>query len=101
MSQIIIIGYALDTFVSFFIGAWFARFWLRHPFRRKPATGRDSMIGKTGEIKNILKNNSYEIAIDSQLWKAIPDDPQETFTKGEIAYVKSIRDLTLYISKIK
>lgn len=101
MSQIVIIGYIIDTIVAFFIGAWFSRFWLRHPFRRKPATGKDSLIGKTGEIKTVLKNNSYEISVDSQLWKAVPDDPQETFKKGEIAYVKSIRDLTLYISKIK
>ena len=101
MGQIIIIGYILDTIVAFFIGAWFSRFWLRHPFRVKPATGKDSLIGKTGEIKSTLKNNFYEIAVDSQIWRALPDDPRETFQKGEIAYVKSVRDLTLYISKIK
>ncbi|MEM0139559.1 MAG: NfeD family protein [Ferroplasma sp.] len=101
MSQIIIIGYIIDTIVAFFIGAWFSRFWFRHPFGRPPATGRDSMVGKTGEIKDILKNNSYEIAIDSQLWKAVPADEGETFKKGEVAYVRAIKNLTLYISKIK
>ncbi|WP_337860772.1 NfeD family protein [Ferroplasma sp.] len=101
MGDVIVIGYILDTIVSFFIGAWFARFWIRHPFRRQPATGKTSMIGKTGEIKSSLKNNYYEIAVDSQIWRAVPDDPKETFTKGEIAYVKSVRDITLYISKIK
>jgi len=101
MGDIIIIGYLLDTIVSFFIGAWFARFWIRHPFRRKPATGKDSLIGRTGEVKSALKDNFYEIAVDSQVWRAVPDDPKDTFRKGEIAYVKSVRDLTLYISKIK
>ncbi len=101
MSSIIIIGYILDTIVAFFIGAWFSRFWLRHPFRRKPATGKDSLVGKTGEIKSVLKNNAYEIAVDSQIWRAISADPGESFKKGEIAYVGSVRDLTLYISKIK
>jgi membrane protein implicated in regulation of membrane protease activity len=96
-----IIGYIIDTIISFFIGAWFSRFWFRNPFRRPPATGKTSLIGKTGEIKSKLKNNYYEIAVDSQIWRAVPDDPNETFAKGEIAYVKSVRDLTLYISKIK
>jgi membrane protein implicated in regulation of membrane protease activity len=101
MGDIIIIGYLLDTIVAFFIGAWFSRFWLRHPFRRQPATGKDSLIGRTGEVKSPLKDNFYEIAVDSQIWRATPEDPKETFRKGEIAYVKSVRDLTLYISKIK
>jgi len=101
MSTIITVGYILDTIISFFIGAWFARFYLRHPFRRGPATGKDSLIGKTGEIKSILKDDAYEISIDSQMWNARPVDPNDKFTKGEIAYVQGIKNLTVYISKIK
>ncbi len=101
MSAIITIGYILDTIISFFIGAWFARFYLRHPFRRGPATGKDSLIGKTGEIKGMLKDNAYEISVDSQIWRAKPVDPADKFNKGEIAYIKSVNNLTLYISKIK
>ena len=41
MSITTIIGYILDTIISFFIGAWFSRFYLRHPFRRGPATGKE------------------------------------------------------------
>ncbi len=101
MSITTTIGYILDTIISFFIGAWFSRFYLRHPFRRGPATGKDSLIGKTGEIKLILKDNAYEISIDSQIWRAKPVDPDDKFIKGEIAYIRSVSDLTVYISKIK
>ncbi|KJE49503.1 MULTISPECIES: NfeD family protein [Acidiplasma] len=91
----------LVAVIFFFIGAWFSRFWLRHPFRRPIATGPDALIGKTGEIKNVLKNNTYEISIDSQIWRAVPVNPEDTFKKGEMAYVKAIKNLTVYITKIQ
>ncbi len=91
----------LVAVIFFFIGAWFSRFYLRHPFRRPMATGPTSMIGKTGQIKTLSKDNVYEISIDSQIWRAVPVDPEDKFSKGETAYVKDIKNITLYISKIK
>ncbi len=70
-------------------------------FQEGPATGKNSLISKTGEIKNILKGNSYEISVDSKIWNARPVNPEDTFKKGEIVYIKDIKNLTLYISKIK
>ncbi len=91
----------LVAVISFFIGAWFSRFYLRHPFRRPMATGPTSMIGKTGQIKTVLKDSIYEISIDSQIWRAVPVNTEDRFSKGETAYVRDIKNITLYISKIK
>ncbi|AAT44092.1 NfeD family protein [Picrophilus oshimae] len=101
VSQQVAIELILDAVVFFFIGAWFSRFYLRHPFRRKPVTGKDAMIGKTGIVVNITKNNFYEVSVDSEIWRALPLEKNDKFQKGDEVIIKDIRSLVLYIQKIK
>ncbi len=101
VSQEVAIELILDAIVFFFIGAWFSRFYLRHPFRRKPVTGRDAMIGKTGIVVNLTKNKFYEVSVDSQIWRALPLQNDEHFQKGDEVIIKDVRSLVLYVEKIK
>jgi membrane-bound serine protease (ClpP class) len=64
--------------------------------RTKPAIGKESFIGKTGEVISTLEPKGI-IKMDGEIWNAV--SLSEKINVGERVAVKEIKDLTLYVEK--
>ena len=64
-------------------------------FKRKPATGKSSLVGRTAEV---LKWSDIDGAVDvhGEIWRAISKD---NFKRGDKAVIESVDGLTLTIKK--
>ena len=64
--------------------------------RRKVVTGREGLIGATGEVLNILEP-AGTVLLQGEVWNA--ESIAGTIRKGEKVLVKEMRNLKLYVEK--
>ncbi|OWP57033.1 MAG: hypothetical protein B2I17_02370 [Thermoplasmatales archaeon B_DKE] len=83
--------------ITFFVGAWLGRFLVRYPFGRGPVTGKESIVGRYA-IVTLVKEDEYEVSVDSQKWAAIPSENAK-FEQDEKVKIIGIKGLKLIISK--
>ncbi len=71
--------------------------WVGASLRKKPVTGSESIIGKTGVVTADL-SPSGEISVDGIIWNAkYPKDPNQKIRKGETVKIVSRTGLTLEV----
>jgi membrane-bound serine protease (ClpP class) len=64
--------------------------------RRRPATGREEMIGLVGEAKTPVAPRG-QIAIRGELWDAVSEEPLQP---GDVAEVTRVEGLRLYVKPV-
>ncbi|MFI5422008.1 MAG: NfeD family protein [Nitrososphaerales archaeon] len=77
---------------------------IRWALLKKPMTGPESLIGKTGSVvSRIERERTGEVNIDGVIWKArVPDDVDAHNSKlsvGETAVVVGYSSLTIVVRK--
>ncbi len=97
MSLLYPLTIAVDTAVSLFVGGWLGRLLTRYPFGQSAFTGKESMTGKRATVVS-RKTGYYEVKVDSQIWKAVCNDPLEL---NETAEVMDVSGNKLVLGKIR
>jgi membrane-bound serine protease (ClpP class) len=64
--------------------------------RRRPATGREEMIGLVGIVKTALTPHG-QLAVHGELWEAVSDRPLQPGDKAEVIGVEGLR---LYVKPL-
>ena len=64
--------------------------------RRKPLTGKESLIGKQGIVITEIINGKGQVELEGQIWTA---KSKENIEKGEEIIVENTEGLTLYVRK--
>ena len=64
--------------------------------RRRPATGREEMVGLVGIVKTALTPHG-QLAVHGELWEAISDRPLQPGDKAEVVRVEGLR---LYVKPL-
>ena len=58
--------------------------------RRRPATGREEMVGLVGIVQTALTPHG-QLAVHGELWEAISDRPLQPGDKAEVVRVEGLR----------
>lgn len=87
----IVIAIGLLIFATF---ATFG-FYILKTYKRAPKTGADAMIGKQAEVTSWSKTKG-KVFYDGEDWQATSD---ESFNKGDIVTITSIKKMTLTVKK--
>lgn len=82
---------ALTAAFSFFMVGMGVR-----AMRRRPATGREEMVGLVGIVKTALTPHG-QLAVHGELWEAISDRPLQPGDKAEVVRVEGLR---LYVKPL-
>lgn len=70
--------------------------------RRKPVTGSEALVGKSGSALTDMKSgNPGEVMIDGVIWRAEVADASSIISKNETVVVVGISSLTLLVGKDK
>lgn len=70
--------------------------------RRKPVTGSEALVGKSGiALKDIAGGSPGEVMIDGVIWRAEVADSSSNISKNEAVVVLGISSLTLLVGKIE
>jgi len=97
VSLLYVLTIVTDTAVSLFVGGWLGRFLTRYPFGQRAFTGKESLIGRKATVVTV-KPGFYEVRLDSQIWKAVCDDPLGI---NEAAEVSDLSGNKLTLRKIR
>jgi membrane-bound serine protease (ClpP class) len=82
---------ALTAAFSFFMVGMGVR-----AMRRRPATGREEMVGLVGIVQTALTPHG-QLAVHGELWEAISDRPLQPGDKAEVVHVEGLR---LYVKPL-
>ena len=85
----------LVAILSFFFGALFYRIMVRYPFGQKPITGKESLVGRRGQIYGI-NGRRLSVKVDSLFWNAKLNG-EYAVQLGDEVVVKSVENLTLVV----
>jgi membrane-bound serine protease (ClpP class) len=58
--------------------------------RRRPATGREEMVGLVGVVKTALAPQG-QLAVHGELWEAVSDQPLRPGDEAEVTSVDGLR----------
>lgn len=68
--------------------------------RKKPVTGRESLVGKEGKVYSDVSASGGEVSIDGVIWKAALANPSAgPIAKGEPITVRQVNGLTLVVDR--
>ncbi|HHM24172.1 MAG TPA: hypothetical protein ENJ23_03945 [Bacteroidetes bacterium] len=66
-------------------------------FRKRPVTGKEGMIGRTGEVLNDFEDEG-QIKIKGEIWTALTDTPLK---KGDRVMVVATKGLHLIVRRVR
>jgi membrane-bound serine protease (ClpP class) len=79
--------------------ALYARY-IGSTIRKKPVTGRESLIGMEGKVYTELTSSGGEVSVEGVVWRAALGNPSDgPIPKGESVIVKQVNGLTLTVDR--
>lgn len=93
---------AVFSIFSTVCGIFFRPFVIKYLFKssHKRDANVDAMIGKRVKVADdITFENPGKVKIGSEIWRAVPDNDDETFKRGEIVMVVSVEGAKVTVKK--
>ena len=69
--------------------------------RRKPVTGRESLVGAKGFVHSETMAPNGEVSIEGVIWRARAANQTQTFKKGDRIVVDKVEHLSLIVEPDK